>query len=63
MRRTSIYYNKPIYLGMIILDISEKLMNDFHYNYIKNYVECGPMPNVMAALRWWRPLFNAAKFG
>ena len=35
MKRTNIYYNKPIYLGMIILDISKKLMNDFHYNYIK----------------------------
>jgi len=30
-------------------------------------LECGPMPNVMAALSpaeyRWRPLFNAAKFG
>jgi len=27
-------------------------------------LECGPMPNVMAACQYrWRPLFNAAKFG
>jgi len=27
-------------------------------------LECGPMPNVMAALsNRWRPLFNAVKFG
>jgi len=32
---------------------------------LKKKLECGPMPNVMAALveYRWRPLFNAAKFG
>ena len=29
--------------------------------YNSHQLECGPMPNVMAAL--WRPLFNAAEFG
>jgi hypothetical protein len=35
MRKTRLYYNKPIYLGMCILDLSKTLMYDFHYKYIK----------------------------
>ena len=35
MAKTSLYMNKPVYLGMSILDISKTLMYDFHYGYVK----------------------------
>ena len=35
MKKTSLTMNKPVYLGMSILDLSKTLMFDFHYQYIK----------------------------
>ena len=35
MKKTEVYFNKPISVGQEILDISNTLMFDFHYNFIR----------------------------
>jgi len=40
MYKTSLYLNRPTYVGMSILDLSKLLMYDFYYNHIKQ--EYGP---------------------
>ena len=30
-----LYFNKPVYLGMSILELIKSLMYDFDYNYVK----------------------------
>ena len=39
MKKTELKFNKPVYLGMCILDLSKSLMYDFHCNYIKQKYE------------------------
>ena len=35
MMKIKLYFNKPVYLDMRILDLSKSLMYDFHCNYIR----------------------------
>ena len=49
MKNTEIYFNKPVYVGQAILDLSKTLMFDFHYNYIKK--------------KWPDQLFNSQNSG
>ena len=39
IKKKKLYFNKPVYLGMSILDLSKSLMYDIHYNYIKTKYE------------------------
>ena len=36
IRKTQILINKPVYLGLSILDISKTVMHEFWYDYVKS---------------------------
>ena len=35
MKKSQILMNKPVYLGLSILDLSKTVMNEFWYYYVK----------------------------
>ena len=35
MKTIQIYMNKPVYLGLLILDLIKILIYEFRYNYVK----------------------------
>ena len=39
MKKTRLVFDKPVYLGMCLLDLSKTLMYKFHYNYIRQKYE------------------------
>ena len=43
MGKPELIFDKPVYLGMCILDLSEILMYQFRYDYIKP--KCGIKPS------------------
>ena len=34
-KKIRVHYNKPIYAGFSVLEVSKIIMYEFHYNYIK----------------------------
>mgnify|MGYP001792636849 CR=1 FL=1 len=36
MGKTELVFNKTVYIGMSILDLSKSIMYNFHYNYINS---------------------------
>ena len=48
MKKTKIKMVKPVYLGMLILDISKTVMYEFWYDYIKS--KCGDEQNCVTQI-------------
>ena len=47
MKITKVKMNKPMYLGLSILEISKTLLYEFWYNYIKPKYQVNPKPCYM----------------
>lgn len=47
LEKTKIFYNKPIYAGFCILELSKVLMYNFHYDYIKSKFQSNAQLNYM----------------
>ena len=45
MRQTNLKHDRPIYAGMVILDLAKLLMYDFYYNVLKK--NCGDRVNLL----------------
>ena len=44
MKKTEVYFNKPVYVDQAILDLSKTLTFDFHYNYTrKKYTDAAEL--------------------
>ena len=39
-REVALKFNKPAYAGICVLELSNLLMYEFHYDYIKSHFEC-----------------------
>ena len=50
MKKAKVIMNKPVYLGMSILDISKTLMYEFWYGYIK--LKYGDRAKIMLYGHW-----------
>ena len=56
MTKTKLYFNKPVYIGMSILDLSKSLIYDIHYNYIKT--KYGDKSKITLHRHWLSRLWN-----
>lgn len=46
LKKESVLFNKPIYIGFTVLELSKQYMYDFHYNIIKPFY-CDTIVNLM----------------
>ena len=56
MKKTKVTRNKPLYLGMAILDVNKTLIYEFWYDYIK--AKYGNRAKLCFAVGRWFDTFN-----